>query len=221
MGWFIAAVLLLAWLVHRAQARKRKAAAPKAAEGCALVAIVDTETTGLAQRDEPIAVAVLLAEVALPKGDVVRVVDQYHGLREPAVPISAGAQAVHGLTLTDVRGHYLDTDRVQRLLDAADMVVAHNAAFDRRMLRKVLMRADRLPWACSMLALRRHWDQRTGRRSLDAICAALAITRPAPHNALKDCHALLQVLGTPSGKTSRSKTFMALLLDNPWCPDRD
>ncbi len=190
-------------------------------EGCRLVAIVDTETTGVEEQDEPITVAVILAEISMPKGRLDRIVDTYYGKREPSVPISSGAQQVHGLSIEDVRGHKIDLFRLERLLRSASIVVAHNAKFDRRMLRGVLTDSDGLPWACSMLTLRRQWDEIAGRRSLDAICRSLGVQREDTHDALKDCEALLDVLCKPSGKTSRSRTYMALMLDRPWCPDGD
>lgn len=188
-------------------------------EGCELVAIVDTETTGLHANDEPITAAILLVEIRMPKGALARVVESYQGKREPSVPISNGAKAVHGLSLDDVRGHSFDLPHMERLLRSASIVVAHNAKFDRRMLRHVLTDSDGLPWACSMLTLRKHWDERAGRRSLDAICNALGVDRRSPHNAMTDCEALLKALSAPSGKTARSKSFMALMLERPWCPD--
>ncbi|ARU04728.1 hypothetical protein CCO03_08610 [Comamonas serinivorans] len=190
-------------------------------DGCTLVAIVDTETTGLQSHDEPITCAILLAEIRMPKGSLVRVVDKYYGKREPNVVISEGAQLVHGLTFEDVRGHVFDSLHMEKMLRSAGIVVAHNAKFDRRMLRHALLDSDGLPWACSMLTLRNRWDERVGKRSLDAICLAMGVERPTPHNALTDCESLLKALCLPSGKTARSKSFMALLLARPWCPDGD
>lgn len=192
-----------------------------AANGCELVAIADTETTGLQADDEPITVAVILVEVRMPKGELVRVIETYHGKREPSVSISPEAQAVNGLTLDDLRGHAFDSERLERLLRSAKIVVAHNAKFDRRMLRHALVESDRLPWACSMLALRSYWDEKVGRRSLDAICSVLGVGRAEPHNALNDCEALLNALCAHSGKTNRSKSYLAILLDRPWCAEGD
>jgi DNA polymerase III epsilon subunit-like protein len=58
------------------------------------VLVLDTETTGISNTDEPIEVAAALYEVDLD-GNLVAKVDSYCGRREPSVPISFMALNSH------------------------------------------------------------------------------------------------------------------------------
>lgn len=166
-----------------------------------LVAIVDTETTGVSSTDEPISVGIILLEVSGDDGRLLREVDSYYGLRKPAVPIHPQAQEVHGMTPSQLEGHAFDLTRLHQLLYSAQCVVAHNAAFDRRMLARVKPKVENLTWLCSMNALSPEWGCIAGSRSLQAICDALGIARQEPHNALDDCRALQAVLQCKAGAT--------------------
>jgi DNA polymerase-3 subunit epsilon len=187
-------------------------------EDSTLVAVVDTETTGLAESDEPVSVAVILLDVSGRKGDTIVEVDSFYGLREPGVPIHPEAQRVHGFDAGALRGKRLDLVRLRKIVDSADLLVAHNAKFDRRMISKIVPHLMEVEWACSIHTLKYDWaNLGDGRRSLDALCAALSIERPEPHNALCDCRALISVLKTRAG-TDRASTRMARLIRNAWAP---
>lgn len=188
-------------------------------EDCVLVAILDTETTGLAEHDEPITVGAMLIEVTASKGEFLRIVDSYHGMREPSIAIHPKAQAVHGISAGELTGKSFDLMALQKITDSAALLIAHNAKFDRRMLAHVFPEIVNRQWACSIHSLKFEWAKITGgAQSLDAICEALEIVRPSPHNAINDCIALLEVLKVRAGKTSRSATLMGRLISNPWAP---
>lgn len=184
-----------------------------------LVAIVDTETTGLGEFDEPVSVGAVLLDVSGKRGEVIVEVDSFHGLREPGVRMTPSAQLIHKLASEDLVGQRLDLVHLCNILDSADLIVSHNAKFDRRMLCVVLPHIRDARWACSMHTLKYDWAKLgSGRWSLDELCAALEIERPTPHNALADCYSLISVLKTAAGTSSRASTRMARLIRNAWAP---
>lgn len=183
-----------------------------------LVAVVDTETTGLDDHDEPVSVAVVLLDVSGPKGDVIEELGCYYGLREPTTPMNPKALEVHGLSWDKLHGRTLDMHALRKLVDSADLLVAHNAKFDRRMLAKLIPSVVSAEWACSIYTLKFDWAKIATGRSLDAICDALKIERPHPHDAMADCRALIAVLRTRGGSVTRSSTRMARLITNAWAP---
>jgi DNA polymerase-3 subunit epsilon len=125
---------------------------------------------------------------------------------------------VHGIEIGELRGKQLDLVRLRRILDSAEMFIAHNAKFDRRMMSKIVPHLMHANWACSIYTLKEDWaNLGDGRRSLDAICEALNIQRPSPHNSLSDCQALISVLKTRAGD-GRSSARMARLIRNAWAP---
>lgn len=169
--------------------------------------IVDVETTGLSYTDEAIELGMLLFAFDRTTGAVLGIVDEYVGLREPTVPISPGAQAVHGISLEQLRGQRLDFDRVESLLTQADVIIAHNVAFDRRFLTRLSDTAAEKPWLCSMAGV--DWRTKGSRsRKLQDLLAMYRITTPNAHRALDDVYGVLYLLAT--GTTEG--TFMGELL---------
>lgn len=157
--------------------------------------IVDVETTGLAESDEAVEMALLLFGFDRQTGAVLGVVDQYVGLREPTVPISAGAQRVHGISLAQVRGQRLDYDRVESILTRADLLIAHNAPFDRRFVCSLSETAREKPWRCSMSGI--DWyGKGFASRGLQQLLTAHRLKTPQAHRALDDVYGVLYLLGS-------------------------
>jgi len=170
------------------------------------VAVIDTETTGLSADDQPISLGIILVEVD-NKGALLRELGRYYGTQEAAVPIHPAAQRVHGMSAASLVGQRFDLVRVSELLSQAQIVVAHNAGFDARMIQKI--GSYRGEWRCSLRQF--PWVVETGKK-LDDVCRSLGVSRPGPHNAMADCEALLTCLVHRTGKTERSRTFLGALL---------
>lgn len=158
-----------------------------------LACIVDTETTGLTGRDEAIELALVLFAFDRQSGAVLGVVDQYVGLREPTVPISARAFSVHGISADQVRGKRLEHDRVEAILIRAEVIIAHNVSFDRRFVVPLSDTAAEKPWRCSMAGV--DWYGKGFRsRALQHLLEQHRITVPQAHRALDDVYGVLHLL---------------------------
>lgn len=177
------------------------------------VAVIDCETTGLTDSDEPITVGVVLTELNSVK--VAEPIEIWYGEREPQAPISFDAHLVHGISIKALKGKAIDKSNLEAILRRADIVVAHNARFDARMLNKLVPCLD-MSWRCSLRQLRSFPD--FGGANLDRICSSFSINRPVPHNALSDSEALLSAINMRTGKTTRSKTYIARLVELPAWP---
>ena len=175
----------------------------------ATVLVLDTETTGLSHSKEQIIELALLrvavdTGTGLPVGDV----SVYDGLEDPGKPISAEVQLITGISDEMVRGSRLDEERIAAMLAGVDLVIAHNAAFDRPFCEARYPGFADLPWACSLADI--DW-KKEGRNS--AKLEHLALHQGwfyDAHRAEMDCHALLAVL-TPT-LPSDGKTGLARLL---------
>lgn len=150
------------------------------------------------------------AEVELPKGRFIREVEVIYEMNEPSVPIQPEAVAVHGLTAEGLRGKKFDLVRIRDAIQKANVLIAHNAAFDRRMLAKVVPEADRWAWRCSWRQV--SWPAGLPNNKLDAICQYFEIERLKPHNSLSDARSMAHCLFKPSGKTKRSQSYLASCL---------
>ena len=82
----------------------------------------------------------------------------------------------------------------QNLLDAADVLVAHNAAFDRQWFGRGELPAVTQPWLCSMDDMRWPADrQLRSRPSVRDLALAYEVPVWAAHRALTDCIYLAEV----------------------------
>lgn len=157
------------------------------------VLILDTETTGLSHAaDKIIELALLLVQVDTATGRPFGPVQTFEDFEDPGMPIPAAARQVTGISDEMVRGQRLDEARVEALLTQADLVIAHNAGFDRPFMEARFAGFAAKPWACSFADI--DWKAQ-GAES--ARLGALALDRGwfyDAHRALVDCHALLQVL---------------------------
>lgn len=160
------------------------------------ILVLDTETTGLEHsQDKIIELALLQVDVDLATGLSVGAVVVYDGLEDPGVPISKETEAITGITSAMLAGHRLDEARIASLLEGVDLVIAHNAAFDRPFCEARIPAFSQLPWGCSLADI--DW-KKEGQSS--AKLEYLALEKGwfyDAHRAEVDCHALLAVLGQP------------------------
>lgn len=158
--------------------------------------VLDTETTGLdSSKDKVIELALLRVAVDSATGLPVGEVQVYDGLEDPGRPIPPAITDITGITNDMVRGQQLDMARIANLMQGVDMVVAHNAGFDRPFVEARLPAFAQLPWACSLADLDwKKWGQSSAR--LESLALACGWFYDA-HRAETDCHALLAVLSQP------------------------
>ena len=175
----------------------------------AKVLILDTETTGLdSSRDRIIELALILVDVDKATGLPLQVQEVFDELEDPGRPIPAEATRVTGITDAMVAGKRLDEARIAELMKGVDLVIAHNARFDRGFVEARLPGFSQLPWACSVSEI--DWQaQGRGSAKLEFLAHELGFFYDA-HRAEMDCHALLAVLAAPLPNTG--ETGLARLL---------
>ena len=158
------------------------------------VLVLDTETTGLDHsRDKIIELAMLQVDVDITTGLPVGDVAVYDSLEDPGMPISKEIQAITGISSEMVRGLHLDEARIAAMLAGADLVIAHNAGFDRPFCEARIPAFAQLPWGCSFADI--DWRKEGhGSAKLEYLALEKGWFYDA-HRAEVDCHALLAVLG--------------------------
>lgn len=154
--------------------------------------VFDLEATGLSpsRGDAIVAIgAVRIRDAAVAEGET------FQTLVDPGRPIPAAAARYHGITDAMVRGVAPGAaEALARFRDFAggDVLVAHNAGFDRTLLHMAELRdgAPALPnpVLCSM-ALSRWLDPEEQDHSLDGLCARAGIVIGGRHTALGDARA--------------------------------
>lgn len=149
-----------------------------------VVVAIDVETTGLSHADR----IVSFAAVQLQASDVARdaiTTDFLHFACAPGRPCHPMARRVHGLTdafLASHRPFEARAQEVARMLSGANLIIAHNAAFDMRFVMGEVRAAG--------LAIRwppAHCTQQEHGGTLDAACGLLGLRRQgARHGAAED-----------------------------------
>ena len=160
------------------------------------VIVLDTETTGLdAKSERIIELALLSVLVDTTTGQPVGPVTTYESFEDPGKPIPPAITEITGIDDSMVRGQRIDDARVAELVLAADLIVAHNAGFDRPFVEARLPVFATRAWNCSFAGI--DWKaQGSGSAKLEFLAHERGWFYDA-HRALVDCHALLQVLATP------------------------
>jgi DNA polymerase-3 subunit epsilon len=157
--------------------------------------ILDVETTGLdPTRDEIIELAMLKFEYGL-NGTIYRVLDQFNRLREPTVTIPIEITKLSGITGEMVAGKVITPEEVEHFGSSAAVVIAHNAAFDRRFVERAFPMFNTKPWACSFSQA--DWSQEGFDGSkLGYLLSGCGLFHYG-HRADEDCRALLEILSRP------------------------
>lgn len=157
--------------------------------------LVDTETTGLDQdSDEVIELALLPFDYERDTGRVVAVQEReaISDFREPGKPIPKVSSEIHGISNEMVKGHAIDAQRVRSIIEPAQLIIAHNAGFDRPMVEKHWPIFEEKHWACSFVDI--DWQaERIGSAKLDYLLYSLGFFHDG-HRALSDALATLFLL---------------------------
>lgn len=169
--------------------RRRRGVDPRSL----VFAVVDTETTGLAPQagDRICELAVLRV-----RGDG-EVLDEYATVLDPCRPMRGTHW--HGLTDADVAGAPRFPDVAGELLArlSGAVLVAHNLAFDGRMLAAELARARAVPTGipglCTLAQARAQLDL-PGYRLASLLTALTGVPPDRTHAALPDAHWCARVL---------------------------
>lgn len=156
-------------------------------------AIIDLETTGTdPQQDEIIEVGILgLSHIDYKD---VTITTSYSALNEPKKSINKDIEKITGLKDHHVKGQSIDWSQVKQILKQADLIIAHNADFDRQFLLGVQEIRDDLPrWACSIKHI--DWDDKGFKsKSLTYLSADHGFVNPFAHRALFDCAATFRLI---------------------------
>jgi DNA polymerase-3 subunit epsilon len=160
------------------------------------VIVLDTETTGLDARNEKvIELAMLSVLVDTATGQPVGPVTLYESFEDPGKPIPPQITEITGIDDSMVQGQRIDDAAVSALVEQADLIVAHNAGFDRPFVEARWPVFARKAWNCSFAGI--DWKKEgSGSAKLEFLASERGWFYDA-HRAQVDCHALLQVLSSP------------------------
>jgi DNA polymerase-3 subunit epsilon len=171
--------------------------------------VIDFETTGLnTSQDEVIELGMVKFSYS-DCGEVTAVIGTFSSLNEPSTSIPQEVIALTGITDEMVSGHRIDPDAVVSFVSDANVVIAHNANFDRKFAERGWPIFIEKNWACSAQEI--EWRKHGFEGSRLAYLLAGAGYFHDAHRAVDDCQAQLEILAMPLAETNT--TALAVLLE--------
>jgi DNA polymerase-3 subunit epsilon len=171
--------------------------------------VLDVEATGVdPARDEVIELG-MVAFAYDQDGTILGLLGTYSGFQEPSSPIPAEVTALTGIDDAMVAGKSIDPEEVESFIADADLVIAHNAAYDRRMAERRWSGFAAKCWACTMTEIDWKAEGFDGMR-LGLLLMQCGLFHDG-HRATSDCHAAIEMLARPMPRSGR--TGMSLLLE--------
>ena len=118
---------------------------------CISIVFLDTETTGVNRtNDKIIELALKVATFEKSSGMIISIDQVYESFNDPGEEISQEITMLTGIGNDMVQGQSIDWGMVDTVLKDADIVVAHNASFDRAFVDKHSSVSPTKIWACSI-----------------------------------------------------------------------
>ncbi|HEY0121140.1 MAG TPA: 3'-5' exonuclease [Rhizobium sp.] len=170
----------------------RPVAAVRRPEFSRVGVILDTETTGLNHRTDEIIEIGAVCFTFNNDGVIGDVIDVYGGLQQPTVPVPSEITRLTGITDTMVEGQVIDIQSLRRLIEPADLIIAHNAGFDRPFCDAFSPVFSGKAWACSVSEI--DWSARGFEGTKLGYLVGQAGYFHEGHRAVDDCFALLEIL---------------------------
>ncbi|MDQ6965673.1 MAG: 3'-5' exonuclease, partial [Mariprofundaceae bacterium] len=154
---------------------------------------IDVEATGLdTVRDKIIELGFVAFEYDASTGMIYRILHNYGGFEDPGEPLKDIIIQITGITDDMLTGQHLDDDQINTWLEKADIIIAHNAAFDRRMLERRLPLSARANWACTLFDI--DWqNEGVASLKLDYLAYRLGFFFDG-HRAVNDAQATMHLL---------------------------
>jgi DNA polymerase-3 subunit epsilon len=179
--------------------------------------VLDVETSGLSAADDSvIEIGLSVFKYNRSTYEYLGVHETYSALQDPGVPLSAEITALTGLTDEAVRGQRIDWLTVERLIASAEIVIAHNAGFDRGFVEKYLPAvASRKLWACSLKQV--DWTTKGFSGQKLEVLSIFHGFFTDSHRALSDAHALLYLLQMRD-PTAENSPYLRELIANAHRP---
>lgn len=173
--------------------------------------VLDTETTGLdTSKDKIIELGFVAFEYDAGSGFIYRILYSYNGFEDPGEPLQDIIKQVTGISDEMLKGQQLNESEINTWLEKSDLIVAHNASFDRQMLERRLPITAQTNWACTFNDI--NWqDEGVASLKLDYIAYKLGYFFEG-HRALNDAQATLHLLS--KNLPESGKLAMAELLNH-------
>lgn len=185
----------------------------KVPEDAGIGIVLDTETTGRdPETDHIIELGLVSFAYNRLTGEIYSALECFNAMEDPGVPIPEDATRINGITDEMVKGKRIDDAEVQLTVEMADLVIAHNAGFDRKFCEKRFPFFRDKAWACSMTQM--DWSAAgISSTKQEFIAYRMGFFYDA-HRAQSDCLALLRALNQPLAELEHRRPLAEVLTNH-------
>jgi DNA polymerase-3 subunit epsilon len=172
--------------------------------------VLDVETTGLQfEQAKVIEIGIRSFRFNRESGEILEILGAYHSFQDPGEPLAREICELTGLTDGMLKGTSIDWQAVDRKLADSNIVIAHNAAFDRPFVDRDSPTSRQKIWGCSVKQI--DWQAKGfTSKKLESLSIYHGFFTDA-HRALNDADALLHLLSFPDSSTG--KPHLSEMLD--------
>ncbi len=111
---------------------------------------LDIEATGLSYATDKMIELGMVKFEYTQDGRIFRLLDEFSGYQDPNMPIPEAITKLTGITDDMVKGHRINVDEVDSYLNNVDIIIAHNAQFDRTFFDMTFPTITPKAWGCLM-----------------------------------------------------------------------
>ena len=174
------------------------------------IAFLDVETTGLLyNEDEIIELALKVLLIEKRTGKIIRVISEFESFNEPDKSIDNTITILTGISSKMVNGKKINWSVVNKNLKDVDLIISHNASFDRPFVDANSEVSQSKLWACSIKDI--DWLARGFTNvKQELLCFWHGFYFEA-HRAMNDVSALIHLVTHPSYSIERP---LLELIDN-------
>ena len=161
------------------------------------VCFLDTETTGLKKdSDQIIEIALRLLKIDKTTGEILSIENSYESFNDVDTVLDSNITLITGITNAMIKDKIIDWSVVGEIFENSDIIIAHNARFDRGFLDRYLTLSKEKVWACTHKDI--DWLQRGFvKTSLELLSIWHGFYYDS-HRAMNDVDALIHLVTHPS-----------------------
>jgi DNA polymerase-3 subunit epsilon len=171
---------------------------------------LDIEATGLLYTSEKLIELGMVKFEYTEDGRIFNLLEEFSSYQDPNIPIPAHITKLTGISDDMVKGHSIDEDAVSEYLKDVNIIIAHNAQFDRAFFETTFPNITPKAWGCSMRDV--NWmDEDISSSKLEYIVYRYGFFFEG-HRAIIDCLAGIHILA--QDLINSKELVLKRLLDN-------
>jgi len=111
---------------------------------------LDIESTGLSHTIDKLLELGMVKFEYTEDGRIFNLLEEFNGYQDPKIPIPEHITKLTGITNDMVKDHSIENSKVAEYLEDVDIIISHNAQFDRAFFETAFPDIAPRAWACSM-----------------------------------------------------------------------